>query len=73
MVELRDGFCEVGRTNLAFFQPFCGDGPASDVSDPALAEGGVIERRRGIKGVGDLPDSFDWSGPVAVITVTNNG
>ncbi len=26
-----------------------------------------------LRGVGDLPDSFDWQGPVLKVTVTNNG
>lgn len=53
--------------------PFCGDGPGSGSSDPALAEGGVIARHRTLKNVGDLDPALDWRGPVAVITVTNNG
>ena len=41
-------------------------------SNPELAENGVIRRHRGIRGVGDLSEQFDWTGRVAEITVTRN-
>ncbi len=50
--------------------PFCGEGEGSGESNPELAENGVITRHRTLRGVGDLPDSFDWSGPVAKLSVT---
>jgi hypothetical protein len=53
--------------------PFCGGGAGSGVSNPDLAEGGVITKHETLLGVGDLADSLDWSGAVAEITVTNNG
>ncbi len=53
--------------------PFCGEGDGSTVSDPALAENGVVGRHRTLRGVGDLDPSLDWRGPVAKITVTRNG
>ncbi len=52
--------------------PFCGPGAGSTTSDPALAEGGVVERHRTLRGIGDLDPALDWSGPVAQLTVTRN-
>ncbi len=51
--------------------PFCqlGSGLGTGESNPALAENGVVRRHQGIQGVGDLEDKFDWSGPVAELTV----
>ena len=44
------------------------------VSDPALAEGGVIRRHHGIKGVDDLsPAIHGWTDPVARIRVERTG
>ncbi len=43
------------------------------MSDPALAEGGTIQRHAGIAGVGDLIDAHDWSGPVVQITIERTG
>ena len=50
--------------------PFCGDGVGTDQSNPELAENSVIKRHRTLRGVGDLPASFDWRGPVAKLTIT---
>ncbi len=51
--------------------PFCGgEGAGTGESNPELAENGVIARHRTIRGVGDLDGIFDWSGPVAEISVT---
>lgn len=52
--------------------PFCqlGSGLGTGESNPALAENSVVRRHQGIQGVGDLEDKFDWSGPVAELTVT---
>lgn len=59
--------------------------PAPFCSTPAGAEGGNgadqpeidgfgrINVHPTLKGVGDLPDRFDWRGPVLKVTVTNNG
>ncbi len=51
--------------------PFCqlGSGLGTGESNPALAENGVVRRHQGIQGVGDLEDKFDWSGPVAELTI----
>ena len=53
--------------------PFCGEGAGSTESDPELAEGGVIERHRTLRGVGDLDPALDWRGPVGVVTITRVG
>ena len=53
--------------------PFCGDGGGSGVSNPMLAENGRIRMHQGITGVGDLPSSFDWSNPVAELTISRIG
>ncbi len=52
--------------------PFCGEGGGTGESNPALAEDGVIKNHRTLRGVGDLPDKFDWRGPVMKVTVTRN-
>jgi hypothetical protein len=44
--------------------------PGTGVSDPALAEGGVIADHEGIKGGSDLsPAVHGWTNPVAEVTV----
>ena len=49
-------------------------GQGTDISDPTLAEGGVIHHHAGILGVGDLdPTINDWTNPVAMITVERIG
>ena len=49
-------------------------GQGTDISDPALSEGGVIHHHGGILGVGDLdPTINDWDNPVASITVERTG
>jgi hypothetical protein len=48
--------------------------PGTDVSNPALAEGGVIEHHEGIAGGEDLvPGVHGWTDPVARITVERIG
>ncbi len=49
--------------------PFCGAGEGSGMSNPDLAEHGVIHRHAGIMGVGDLGPQFGWDGPVARVTI----
>jgi len=57
--------------------PFCSTprgAPGGNAQDQPEIDGfGIINRHPTLRGVGDLPDSFDWSGPVMKITVTNNG
>ncbi len=52
--------------------PVCGDGGGTGESDPSLAEGGVIRYHRTIRGTGDLPASFDWTGRVAEVVITRS-
>ena len=48
--------------------------PGTGMSDPALAEDGVIQRHEGIGDLGDLtPSLHGWSGPVAKLTVRRTG
>ncbi len=59
--------------------------PAPFCSTPVGATGGTgedqpeidgfnkINRHPTLLGIGDLPDRFDWTGPVLKVTVTNNG
>ncbi len=54
--------------------PFClTPEVGTGVSNPELAEGGVIAPHDGIGGVGDLDASYDWAGPVASVTVERIG
>ncbi len=57
--------------------PFCSTpkgAPGGNGEDQPDIDGfGRINFHPTLKGVGDLPDSFDWSGPVLKVTVTNNG
>ncbi len=54
--------------------PFCGAGTGTDMSNPLLAEGGVVRHHGGIQGIADLdPAEFGWHGPVVKVTVTRNG
>lgn len=51
--------------------PFCGEGDGTGMSDPELAQGGVVRNHHGIRGIGDLdPAVYDWNGPVVRVTVT---
>ncbi len=53
--------------------PFCGEGEGSGMSNPDLAENGVITNHPTLRGVGDLDPSLDWQGPVLKITVKRLG
>ncbi len=68
-----DAGTEVNTENRADIvpAPFCGADGGTGESNPALAENGVIKRHRTLRGVGDLPSSFDWTrGQVAELTIT---
>ena len=53
--------------------PFC-NGPGGTGEDQPEIDGfGIINRHPTLKGVGDLPLTFDWRGPVLKVTITNNG
>jgi hypothetical protein len=75
-----DAHTEVNDEDLAHIVPPCqligvsSGEPGMDVSNPALAEGGVIAHHEGIKGGSDLvPSVHGWSDPVAEIEVTAVG
>jgi hypothetical protein len=75
-----DAHTEVNDEDLAHIVPPCqligvsSGEPGMDVSNPALAEGGVIAHHEGIKGGSDLvPSVHGWSDPVAEIKVTAVG
>jgi hypothetical protein len=42
------------------------------MSNPELAENGVVRRHRTLRGVGDLNPALDWRGPVAEVTITRH-
>ncbi len=53
--------------------PFC-NGPGGTGEDQPEIDGfNRINIHPTLRGKGDLPDSFDWRGPVMKVTVTNNG
>ena len=76
VVRLRayDAGTEINTENRADLvpAPFCGDGGGTGESNPELAENGRVQLHRTLRGVGDLPDSFDWQGRVAEIVITRN-
>ena len=48
--------------------------PGTGMSDPALAEGGVIHHHPGIAGGADLlPAVHGWTDPVTLVTITRVG
>jgi len=57
--------------------PFCstpaGTPGGNGADQPEIDGFGIINRHPTLQGVGDLPSSFDWRGPVLAVTVTNNG
>lgn len=76
-----DAGTEINTEDLADIVPPCQaltetpqtDAPGTGVSDPALAEGGVIHPHAGISGDADLSvDVHGWTGPVATITITRD-
>jgi Spondin_N len=75
-----DAHTEVNNEDLSHMVPPCQfitgtpSQPGSEVSEPAFAEGGVIEHHEGIKGGSDLvPSVHGWKDPVAEIKVTAIG
>jgi hypothetical protein len=76
-----DAHTELNTEDFADIVPPCqaligvGSGEAgSGVSDPAIAEGGVIAHHAGIVGGSDLvPEVHGWTNPVASIAVTRIG
>lgn len=76
-----DAFTELNTEDYADIVPPCQDligdssgEPGTGVSDPALAEGGVITHHAGIQGGADLkPALHGWEDPVASIEVERTG
>src|ERR687897_1765137 len=76
-----DAFTELNTEDYAHIVPPCqgliGDSsgePGTGVSDPALAEGGVITHHAGIQGGSDLkPELHGWEDPVATLEVERTG
>src|SRR5918996_2597893 len=76
-----DAFTERNTEDYAHMVPPCqaliGDSsgePGTGVSDPALAEGGVITHHEGIQGGADLkPELHGWDDPVAELQVERTG
>lgn len=73
-----DAGTEVNTEDFADIVPPCqslgpvsSDDPGTGMSNPALAEGGVITSHPGVVGGDDLvPDIHGWTDPVAMVTVT---
>jgi hypothetical protein len=72
-----DAGTEINSEDFADLVPPCpaltgattGD-PGSGMSDPALAEGGVIHHHEGIQGGVDLdPNIYDWTNPVVRVDI----
>jgi hypothetical protein len=81
MTDGYDAFTEINTEDYADIVPPCqgligdtsGD-PGTGVSNPALAEGGVITHHEGIQGGNDLdPEIHGWEDPVAEIEVERTG
>lgn len=76
-----DAGTEVNTELFADMVPPCGPltgqesmGQGTGMSNPLLAEGGVIHHHDGILGLGDLDPSInDWVNPVAKVTVERTG
>jgi hypothetical protein len=72
-----DAGTEINTEDFANMVPPCpvltgvpSDDPGTGMSDPALAENGVIHHHDGIEGIADLSVAVhDWSNPVARITI----
>ena len=78
--EAYDAGSEINTEDLADIVPPCqgivgvmdDDGnPGTGMSNPALAEGGVIHHHAGIQGGEDLlPGTHGWNGPITTVTIT---
>jgi hypothetical protein len=72
-----DAGTEINTEDFADMVPPCpaltgvpSDDPGTGMSDPALAENGVIHHHDGIEGIADLSVAIhDWSNPAARITI----
>ena len=76
-----DAGTEVNTEDFADIVPLCqplmgvsSGEPGTGMSDPALAEGGVIHHHPGIAGGADLlPAVHGWTDPVTLVTITRVG
>ncbi len=69
-----DAGTEVNTEAYADIVPPCDGMGGSGMSDPALAENGVVRHHAGIVGAGDLdPSVHGWTGPVASVNITRVG
>jgi len=69
-----DAGTEINTEAYADLVPPCDGMGGSGMSNPALAEGGVVHPHHGIAGIGDLdPAVHGWRGPVVRITVERVG
>lgn len=76
-----DAGTEINTEDFADIVPPCqavggvsSDDPGTGMSDPALAENGVIQHHDGVAGRSDLvPGIHGWMGPVAKFTVKRTG
>ncbi len=69
-----DAGTEINTEAYADIVPPCDGMGGSGMSNPALAEGGVVHMHGGITGAGDLTVAqHGWSGPVATVTITRIG
>ena len=68
-----DAGTEINTEQLADIvpAPFCqlGSGLGTGATNPALAEDGVIKRHRTLQGNGTIDAKFDWTGPVAELSI----
>jgi hypothetical protein len=72
-----DAGTEMNTEDFADLVPPCGPlsgvdsgGQGTGMSDPSLAEGGVIQHHAGIQGIADLdPAIHGWTDPVARVTI----
>ena len=73
-----DAGTEINTEDFADMVPPCppltgvdSDDEGTGMSNPALAEGGVIHHHEGIQGIADLdPDIHDWINPVVMVEIT---
>jgi hypothetical protein len=69
-----DAGTEINTEAYADLVPPCGNLGGTGVSDPALAQNGVVRPHRGIIGGADLdPEVHGWHGRVVKVTITRTG
>lgn len=69
-----DAGTEINTEDYDDLVPPCDGLGQTGMSDPALAQNGVVRRHRGIKGGSDLdPEVHGWHGPVIKVTITRSG